>query len=82
MTTLNAGGPLNQDLLLAGVEDVIDDQVWRRPRQGGEVTLQVRLGAMLVAVFVEQLRNERIAVTKQKPEAMVGKLVGELQAVM
>ena len=52
------------------------------PRQRREVALQVRLGAMLVAVFVEQLRHERVAVDEQEPEAMVGQLVGELQAVI
>ena len=77
-----AGRPLDQDLLLAGVEDVVDDQLGRPLGQRPEVLRQVRLGAVLVSVLVEQLRHERVAVPEQKPEAMVRELVGELKAMM
>ena len=77
-----AGRALDEHLALGRVEHVVDDEARPVAAELREVGREVRLRALLVAVLVDQLADERVAVDEQEAQLLVGELVGELQAVV
>ena len=76
------GGALDQHLFLGGVEHVVHDEVGAGAGELGQILHQVGLGPVGVPVLGHQPLHEVVTVAQQEAHALIGELVGQLQAVM